>query len=145
LKLNGGVGGGAWFGSGTGRVGGAGDVRVGVVMKSARHGGGALLELRDGAILLKVVLGWMLDCGWMCGRCCWRKCCWRWEAGVKVGMVRVSFRLMVRGEVRVCDRLSAMVSRCQTTRLHKMDNNRVANIWVNTRYPVCYPGARQNH
>ena len=48
MKLNGGVGGGAWFGSGTGRFGGAGDVRVGVVMKSARHGGGALLELRDG-------------------------------------------------------------------------------------------------
>ena len=68
LKLNGGVDGGAWSGGGTGRVGGAGDVRVGVVMKSARHGGGALLELRDsttagGRARLDVGLGpdvWMV-------------------------------------------------------------------------------------
>ena len=68
MKLNGGVGGGAWFGRWTGRVGGSGDVRVGVVMKSARHGGGALLELTDGTTaggraLLDVGLGldaWMV-------------------------------------------------------------------------------------
>ena len=69
-----------------------------------------MLELRDAVVVRDRVGGrigvWMWDwCGWCC-------CCWRLEAGVEVGMVKVSLRLIVRGNVRVWVRFTAMFKRC---------------------------------